>query len=358
MKKCKFKQIIAIQMLSVLTIMSQSCSDKGKDSNDTYSFNDFKTVDLSMNREMVSDDPEVVGNPLNIKIVNDSIISIARMGDRKHVILYNVKSKRSQLAVEQGVGPLEMINVCSMSKDKEGNLLLFGQMDKKIMMTKWNETGGEEAETVLKLQSPVDALRGVSNGEDGFIIFPAVSDSIRLFMVDNQGLIVDSITRFPVVNIQEPMKPNNLIFQADICYSPENNKIAIVNRTWNEISIQDLKNANNKILKAPLNDDITLDKKAHGDTFNFVTSPLWHVYSGAVAGRDSFVVGYIGMKIENDSDMNKQCTQLLEFDWDGKPLRSFKPSAEVEFFDVDFGNGYIYTIENDPDPTLYRYKYN
>lgn len=352
----KIKKSLAIMLVLIVSIPFSSCNRREKQTDEPFSFDEFQSIDLSTSRELITDDSEIIGKPLNLKIINDSIVAVCRMDGEKHVVLYNLNTGKTQTAVKQGTGPLEMINVCGMSIDSDGALLLVGQMDKKIMKTRWNSEADEDALTNLKFQSPVDALRGVADGTGGLILFPAVADSTRLIIIDKEGNVTDSITRFPKAELPPDVKPNNFMFQADISYNPESNKIVIANRSWNEIAIHDLSNGTVKTIKAPVANDIKIEKEAHGDFFSCDPKPFWHLYSGVAGGENSFIVGFVGVQIGSESDHDRYCGKLLEFDWTGKPLKAYLPDKDAMLFDVDYDNGYIYTIENDPDPALYRYK--
>lgn len=337
-------------------IVSNSCERKDFNNLGTFSFNDFQKIDMSLQREFLTDDPDVVGNPLNIKAINDSIVAISRMNENRHVILFNIKSGKTQTSVFQGMGPSEMLNVCGMSVDNHGNLWLAGQIDRKVMTSRWDEDEDENAVTELKIHSPSDMLRGVSDGNGGIIAMPAIADSVRLVMIDHNGAKVDSITIFPHSELPQSIQPNNFIFQADLCYSPKQGKAVTANRSWNEIEIYNIANHDIISIKAPLKEEIKIEKKVHGDAYSCEPKPFWHLFSGVSCGDKYFLVGYVGVKIQSDEDYSKYCNQLLEFNWNGKPNRTFIPATEAMLFDVDYDNGYIYTIENNPDPTLYRYK--
>lgn len=353
--KYHFINILIIPLALTLSFLS-SCDNKNDNTDETFSLEDFDTIQMAARREVIIDSPDIIGKPAIVKVVNDSIVAICRTDGERQVVLYNLNTDTDQTAVSLGEGPLEMLMVCDMSIDNEGKLTLAGMMDKKIMTSRWNDDGGEKAVTEIKFKSPVDMTRGISDGNGGIIAMPATSDGKRLIMLDSMGEVVDSLKIFPKAEMPDSIKPSNFIFQADIDYSTEKDKTVIANLSWNEISIYDHNSHDILHLVSPFAKDVIIEKVSHGEGFSCNPKPFWHLYSGVSAGKDSFVVGLVGVRIESDSDYNKYAGKLLEFDWNGNPKRVFVPASEAIMFDIDFKNGYIYTIENNPDPTLCRYK--
>lgn len=347
-------KIVGSLILVIFSLLS--CNKQQSSSYNSFSLDDFHKTDISSSRELLTEDAQIIGNPLNIKVINDTIIAISRMDGNIHVILYNTKSNSSQISVFRGNGPIEMINVCGMSVDNAKTLWLVGQIDKKIMTTEWNENGADTAVTIPKIHSPLDMLRGVSDGNGGVIAMPAVPNSLRLVNISNNGEVKDSISNFPETELPPTVSPNNFIFQADLCYSPSVDKAVVANRSWNEIEIYDINNHKINSIKAPIKENIKIETQAHGEAYSCEPKPLWHLFSGVSCGNKYFLVGFVGVEIQSDSDYDKGCKELWEFDWTGKPNRAFVPATDVVLFDVDYDNGYIYTIENTPDPSLYRYK--
>lgn len=319
-----------------------------------FEFDDFNQIDLSSEGEVICDDPDILGIVTNVKVLDDSIIAISQHSRQLHVILYNINTGEWQTAIKKGEGPTDMLNVTSLSSDNDGQLWMSGLMDRKIMTAKWNNMGGDGVGE-FRMKSPYDLLRGVSDGEGGVIGLPTSISGLRMIHLDNNGVITDSLSQFPETILPDSITPDNLIFQADLAFCPQKRKLAIANRSWNLIEIISLNDHDYISLKAPIGDDIKILKSNRGNGISYNPSPLWFMFSHVSTCEQSFIVGYIGVKVEKDEDFDRQISQLLEFDWDGKPLNQYLLNSEALAFDVDFKNHIIYTVENNPDPILMKY---
>lgn len=319
-----------------------------------FDFDDFLQVDLSSKGDCICDNPDILGIVTNIKVLNDSIIAISQHSSQLHVILYNINTGKWQTAIKKGEGPKEMLNVTSLSSDKDGQLWMSSLMDRKIMTAKWNDTGVDGIAD-FKMRSSYDLLRGISDGQDGIIGLPASERNLRIIHLNPDGIPIDSLSKFPNTVLPDSISPNNFIFQADLAYCSQNKKLAIANKSWNMIEIFSMSDDNHISLKAPIKDDIKIVRYNRRNGVSYNPDPLWFIFSQLSACEQSFMVGYVGVKPEQAEDFDRQISQLLEFDWYGKPLKRYLLNSEALAFDVDFKNNTIYTVEYNPDPILVKY---
>ena len=342
---------------AILLLGITACAGGGNVTSDdnAISFDDFKEVDLSSRAEVITDNPDILGIVTNVKVVNDSIIAITLHSSAEQVILYNLKSGEKQAVVRRGEGPDEMLSVSSLSVLSGDTLWMSGMMDRKVMTACWNPAGSK-ALTELRFTGEEDLLRGVADGKGGVIGLPARGDSVRLLVLDSNGNRTDSLGVFPAAAMPEGAMPNNFLFQADIAYCPENGRLAVSNRSWNEIEIYSLPTREPVVITIPIDGKIEIVGQDRGMGVSYNPSPFWLISSGVSAMPDSFAVGYIGVMVKNDEDFMRHIGSLLEFDWEGKPKRRFMLGEEAVAFDFDSKNGYLYTIENRPEATLVRYK--
>lgn len=320
-----------------------------------FKLDDFKEVALGRG-ERLTDDPEILGVSKEIRVVSDSVIAISKLRSPISIAMYNIRKNSYKNVIRKGIGPDEILNVTSMSRDGAGNVWLAGYGDRKVVKANW-DSQEENRATIEIMPSPEDELyKAVTDSRGGLIGLPTFFRESRVLLIDSCGFAIDSLGSFPKIEMADSIKPTNLIFQADLAYSPKVNKIVLSNKSVNEINIYSPEDKETKKLIGPVQAEIAVKSNDAGFGYVMSLTPLWLMFSGVTASDDCFAVGYIGVEIKNQDDFQRESNSILEFDWDGRPLRRFVPENEFVAFDIDFENGYLYTIENRPEPELIRYK--
>jgi len=341
-----------------LVFLFAGCKNGETDINpgtNAFVLDDFKTVDLAESAEVVVTDPDIVGIVKEVRVVNDSIIALSQVKSDINVILYNLNSDKYQVANRRGAGPLELTNVGTLSVNGNGDLIMAGVFDRKIISARWNPNG-DDALTEFKFSPDEDYLRAVAGSCDNIIALSSPLHNKRLIVVDGNGQLVDSLGSFPSVSLPDSVMPTNFMFQADLAFSPKADKVAVSTMSWNEISICNLNDKDKEIiLKGPVFPELKIVSYGGSMGIGYSPSPLWFMFFGACASEDSFAVGFIGVEARTETDFNRGINSILEFDWEGNPQRRFILPMEATAFDIDYSNNILYTIENLPDPTLVRY---
>lgn len=341
--------------LGLASILAGCNSGQQETASRTFTLEDFTPIDLAESAEIITTDPDIVGIVKEVRVVNDSIIALSQIQSDVNVVLYNLNSGNYQVANRRGAGPLELTNVGSLSVDGNGNLIMAGVFDRKIISARWNPDG-DNAFTELKSSPDDDCLRAVAGQGDSFIALSSPLHHKRMIIFESDGQPVDSLGSFPSVTLPDSVMPTNFMFQADLACSPKAGKVAVSTMSWNEISICDLNgNSDEIIIKGPVFPELKIVSYGGSMGIGYSPSPLWFMFFGACASEDSFAVGFIGVEARTEIDFNRGINSILEFDWEGNPQRRFILPMEATAFDIDYSNNILYTIENLPDPTLVRY---
>jgi len=339
---------------SVTTDFAECNSWKQKEATRTFTLEDFTPIDLTESAEVVTTDHDIVGISREIRVVNDSIIALSQIKPDVNVILYNLRSGKYQVANRRGIGRLELTNLGNLSVDSNGDLIIAGVFDRKIISARWKPKG-KKASIKLKSSPDDDCLRIVAGPGDSFIALPSSLHNKRMIVYGSNGKIVDSFGSFPSATLPNSVMPTNYLFQSDLACSPEAGKVAVSTMSWNEISICDLNGNHDEIkLKGPVFPELKIVSYG-GSMDSGFPRPLWFMFSNASAAEDSFAVGYIGVEAKTDADFERGINSILEFDWNGQPQRRLLLPSEAMTFDIDYTNNILYTVENLPDPTLVRY---
>lgn len=347
----------AVAMLTASGMVSCTGSDTRNGDNNSFSFDDFTEVTLDSLQGTVLTDDVDFGRGVAIRAVNDSILAVRVIRSENQVVMYNQKTGRNQAAIATGSGPLEMLRVAGMSVSSDGRLWAVGSGDKKVVSVQWCDTA-DHATPVLHFAAGNGLLNGVTDSRGGIVALPAFDSDARVALLDGEGAVTATLGDYPQVGLPDSVKADNIKFQADIAYSPDRNAVVVSNKSWAEIEIYNLDDSTTLRLRGP----VAVDAKIVGqDTpmgTMYAQKPMWIVFDGITAGSESFYVGYIGVKIQSEQDLDRTISRILEFDYDGKPVRCFTFSHDITAFDVDSENNAIYTIENRPEPTIVKYPIN
>lgn len=350
------KSLVKLSCLSLAVVASCTSGDSTDEAKDkTVTLDQFTVVDMSNAGKTVMDNPDILGIVGSIEAVNDSLIAVCQNRRDAHVTLCNLNNNKSQPVMTMGEGPMEMLRVNTLSSDQQGNLWMVSMGDRKVMKARWNEEG-EHASVEPAFKLPDDCLRGVTDLNGGVIFLPVGKHDLRLTKVDASGEAIDSMGSYPAVEMPADLKPSNFMFQSDMALSPDASKLAIACKSWNYIDIIDPNTKESISLTLQIDEPIILDKYENGPVISYNPKPLWLMFSGVDATDKSFFVGHNGTKVESPEDFQKGMTTILEFDWNGNPLRLLKFENDVVAFSVSSDGNTLYIVENAPDPVLYEYK--
>lgn len=353
-KGLAFLGILVGTLLCVGCRQQHSVSERG---NHMFELDDFVNIELSgSDTILTSPESDFLGIVKEIRVVNDSIIAISQARSDKNVILYNLNSGQSQVANYRGLGPFEINNVGSISVDSCGRLIMAGMFDGKLISATWNDSCGSNALIELLPSPKEDCMKIIAYTKSGYLGLSTPPHRRRILLLDSDGQIVDSLGSFPSVELPDSVYPTNFQFQSDFAFSPTHNKVVIVNKSWNEIGIYSIEESRDELsLSGPVFPELKMKQFGMPGAMGQSPSPLWFLFSGVCATDKACAIGYIGVEVKKDADFDRQINSILEFDWDGKPMRRFLLPHEAYAFDIDFSNNVIYSIENRPDPTLVKY---
>ncbi|MCM1111000.1 MAG: TolB-like 6-bladed beta-propeller domain-containing protein [Clostridium sp.] len=341
--------------MSFAFLTACSTADNTEDINRTINPDEFSAVDMAGKGVILTENPEILGIISGIEAINNSAIAICQNRQDAHVIIYNPETDSAQTVIKRGDGPDEMLRVSTMSTGPEGTLWLSGMMDKKVVSVRMDNG---VAVTSPEFRLPEDFLRGATDGNNGIIGLPATRRDCRLARVDQSGQIVDTLGVFPSVESEAEVSPSNFMFQSDIAYLPETEKAVVVCKSWNFIDIVDTRKNETISLTWPLDEPIKLEKFEMGAMVSYNPKPMWLMFSGVDVTPKSIFVGYIGKKVESPEDIDTYSKTILEFDWNGKPVNKYEFENGIVAFSVSADGNNLYTVENDPDPIMYKYSLN
>ena len=187
-------------------------------------------------------------------------------------------------------------------------------------------------------------------------MMPTHEDNLRLVRLDSTGRELKRYHTFPEIKLPaDTLAISNVMVQSDLSVSPNGERIVMICKSFPYIQIFGGGDGEDIVLKGPTDLDVEIVAKETPYGSYFAQDPMVFMYESVSAGDDSFFVGYNGVEPKTEEDFGSGINSLLEFEWTGKPLRRIFFEKDIVAFDIDFKNKLIYTLENDPEPAIYRY---
>lgn len=335
-------------------VVVTSCSQNKETDSSTLDFtlDDFETVNFTNEEgDIVTPDNLTLGRPYLIAALSDSVIAVQDNATSNMVTFLNTSNGKFTEGIRQGNGPEELLQITTMMPYKD-MLWVAGMDDGKVSAFKFDADSMKTSMQKSTRLSMNPARSIVIEDDDLFVLAPFFSGD-RYYRV--RANAVDTIRKFPMDSIALGAPCDNSYLQVDMSISPDHKHIMISNRNWNILEIYDTDTGNIKIARGPVEQNATVRRHDVGIGYRYVQTPMWFMYNGNSAGDTGFYVGFTGTEIKAKEDLNSYPKTILSFDWKGKPLKAYHFESPIINFTVDEGNGFLYAIQEMPDPVVVRY---
>lgn len=262
--------------------------------------------------------------------------------------------------LKQGNGPNEFfmtpwVSQASMIYDKNNDLnaIIYESMQQKVL--KINITRTLEDKTLfineLEINPPTPTFVFLMMNDSSFYVRKLSNDETQ-----QERSIFNGKTELKPYNIE-------LLNKASVSKG---------NHDFNLISILARYNSErNLIVEAPIGlnyfnlysptNDFGMSICASGDEFDNISTiqkmKPWDrlkTYEGITIFKDFFGTLYIGEDMRSYMEGGKKLPKIHLFTWDGEPLAELALPQYATSFDIDFINGYLYTLDLKHDQ-LYKY---
>lgn len=298
-------------------------------------------------------DSLLLGDPQAIRYHPDGYLVLLDRPNTGQVVVIDLETDSVQHLIKRGRGPEEIISVRDLAI-RDGAIWVSGLADRKIMKLTRPE-GGRAFNPQLVCTASDQFMRAVPLSGERFLTLDSASSGNRFYRLDGEGMTCDTLGSFPSLEQMTEFEPNNGLFQSEITVSPDEAHTAAVCQSLEYIDIYDADMQLQKRLQGPQGIEPAIKTVKTEMGVFFGQDPLCLVYSNAVSDDRQFMVGYIGVCVEDESDLEEKIGTVLSFDWKGRPLKAYEFESDIVSFDMDWENNVMYCLANRPEPEIVIY---
>lgn len=298
----------------------------------------------------VSDDDMILGAPVSMVLMSDSLLSIYDARKDNYIWWLNVNNGTYSSCLHRGEGPNESFGVNNISL-MDGDLFVSPSQDNKLFRISIDADSLSSTINTLGT-AKTDVLKGVMISDDEIIYAPFFEDSVRFVSAKISGEVVDTIGRLDFIAGEGDFVPRNSLAPFSMAVSKDRDVMVASNLGWNIIEVFDLIHNNSIMLKGPIEIEskVKMIETPFGRTAK--QSPRWEMFRNPSVSEDGFDVGYIGVKIATSDDLNKKISSILCFDATGHPTKQLVLDEEILCYAIDYDTMTMYFVPTDGNPVV------
>lgn len=339
----------------LLALQFVACNRNSGETAATFTLDSFERIAVPDAAGTVyRNDSLFLGNPQIIRYHPDGYLVLLDRTDAGLVTVVDLKTNRVQYLIRRGRGPGEIMIVRDLTV-RDGDIWISGLAEQKILkLTRPDGNREFEPQEVCTVAEQFMRAVPVVNGR--FLTLAPASSQTRFHLLDSQGTPCDTVGSFPALGQLADATPNNAIFQSEITVSPDGEHIAAVCQSLEFIDIYDADMTLRRRLQGPQGIDPTVKSATTDMGVYLYLDPMYFIFSGAVSNDRQFMVGYIGVCVQSESDFGEQIGSVLSFDWKGRPQKAYEFESDIVSFDMDWKNNVMYCLANLPEPEIVIYR--
>lgn len=197
------------------------------------------------------------------------------------------------------------------------------------------------------------ALNSIGDNTVMSVAGPFTGD--RYYMYHRNDSTYENFGEFPLDSISIGMKPDNAFFQVTLDMSNDRKHLVVANQDWNIIEIYDNENGRWKVIQGPTPTIAKIVLETNGMVGAYKQRPHYMSWRWVSAGKNEFYVAYDGICLSENTEITNP-KSIYSFDYSGNPKKIYHFDSPVSSFAIDDEHGFIYVIQDTPEPNLIRYK--
>ena len=186
----------------------------------------------------VSDDDMILGAPVSMVLMSDSLLSIYDARKDNYIWWLNVNNGTYSSCLHRGEGPNESFGVNNISL-MDGDLFVSSSQDNKLFRISIDADSLSSTINTLGT-AKTDVLKGVMISDDEIIYAPFFEDSVRFVSAKISGEVVDTIGRLDFIAGEGDFVPRNSLAPFSMAVSKDRDVMVASNLGRNIIEVIDL----------------------------------------------------------------------------------------------------------------------
>ena len=341
----KIRHILLIILLSIV-----GCKEKNDNFLFVFDKNSIEQIPLEADTIQIGE----ILNPLDV-LFSDNFLFISQAPDNKQLSVYDLKNKKiTGSFIGKGKGPQELLCVQNITKnEKLRTITLYDVITAKYIVCSIPdiETG------TLNIISSGEAKLNFSKEQvlftnDSCITYLGLN--ARIICQNEDGCEVNSSGDYQIFDTKENPMWLPQIYKGRIAYNEKTNQFAIFNRLTDKVEFY----KNGKIEKVVSGPDLFKEEykiiSVGGGQAMAHYRDKTHIAYECVASNSKYIlVLYSGQTFGEDGIHHNT---IIQFDWNGKPIKIFHLNAPVCSFDVDWKHNVIYGLNKEKEPCILKYQ--
>ncbi len=337
-------------ILLIITLSVIGCKEKSD--NILFVFDKNSIEQMSLKSETIS--ISQILNPLDV-LFSNNFLYISHAPDNKQLSIYDLKNNNILgKFIEKGKGPQELLSVQSISKnEKLRTITLYDFITARYIVCRIPDLERcifniiESGEAKLNFNK-----EQVLFTNDSCITYIGLEE--RIVSQNNEGFKVNSFGDYKIFDNHEEAMWLPQIYKGQIAYNEKTNHYAIFDRLTDKVEFY-MNEALTKVVFGPdcFKEDYKIISVGGGQALAHYRDKTRIAYE-CVASNSKYILAlYSGQTFGEDGIHHNA---IIQFNWDGKPLKIFELDVPVKSFDVDWEHKVIYGLNTEDIPCILKFQ--
>jgi hypothetical protein len=293
-------------------------------------------------------------NPFDILYSNDLLFISLASGNNLFLVydLFNNKVRGEYIG--KGRGPQELLGIQSISKNaKQNTLTLYDAITSKYIVCSIPDLEKDSLYIIKSGEAKLNPYKEqVLYTNDSSITYLGLET--RLVSQNSVGQKIGSFGDYKIYNNNEKEMWIHKIYKAQIAYNEKTNQFAIFDRLTDKVEFYNDQKLT-KVVSGPdsFKEEYKIISTGGGYALGHYRDKTRIAYGCVVSNSKSIFALYSGETFGNDGIHHNT---IIQFDWNGNPVRIYNLDIPVNSFDVDWTHKIIYGLNTENTPIILKFQ--